>query len=70
MKTTWIVQVKMPGKVAFWFGPFLADGREIAKVNARRFVAAHLPLDCEVISIAPGSVKITFDGPEISMEES
>lgn len=64
---TWLVKVRCPDRSSFWMGEFQAPGRAEAKVEARRFVSQHLPLDTQVLAIAEGRLHITFNGPEVPL---
>lgn len=64
----WVVKVKAAGKEPLWIGHFPARGREDAKLEAKRFAARFMPLECRIIAIAQGQVAVQFDGPEIQID--
>ena len=66
--TDWVVKVKAAGKEPLWIGNFQARGREDAKLEAKRFAARFLPLECRIIAIAQGRIAVQFNGPEIQID--
>lgn len=58
---SWIAKVRCPGHAPFWFGTVVADGRTDAKVQLRRFMAAHLPLDTQLLGVAVGHIAVDVE---------
>ena len=66
---SWCAKVRVPNREMFWVGHFQADGRADAKRAAIKHIAAILPLDTQIISIARGKIEITLTGPEIPFDQ-
>lgn len=67
---SWVFLASCNHKPSLWYGPVIAPDRNGAKAAARSFVARYLPDDTRLIRLAPGTITVRLDGPDLPFDEA